>query len=204
MPEVVAVDVRYVLPSHLRGACRQDLHRIVMAGFADGVLPPDRPRSDSGCLFRVEGSSLLVRHRVGLVHQIAGLAAVRRDVSASLVGRRYRFAVEVNAERAVSQRGSLPEEVRRLHSPRGRRVAVPNEDLAVWAQELLGRKEIGADEVTVSPRYSVRRAPGSSGGVPAVQLRAVVDGGPALDRVTVQGVGRAKSYGLGLCVISDV
>ncbi|MBV7281807.1 type I-E CRISPR-associated protein Cas6/Cse3/CasE [Corynebacterium sp. TAE3-ERU30] len=200
----IGVDLQYGLPSHLRYATRKDLHRIVMSGFADGQLDEAMPRSDARCLFAVSGNNLIVRHRPDLNHQIPGLSAERSALQATDPEQRYHLEVTVNALVARSQRGSLPPEVRQQHSPRGRRVPVPPDELPEWALDLLNRRNLEPDDLTVGERFNVRRTAGRTGIIPAVTITATVRGGAELDDVLSHGLGRGLNYGLGLVHVRPI
>lgn len=194
----LAIDVRYELPSHLQQATRQDLHRIAMAGFETTTLDAESPRADSACLFAVLGNALQVRHRPDLHHQIIGLNGARSRVDPTDPERRYQIAAEVNAEVSRSQRGSLPEEIRAKHNPRGRRVPVPEDELQGWGSALLERSEVKPQSVLAGRRFNIRRTSGRTGILPAVEIQAEVQGGEALDSLLSTGLGRGRNYGLGL------
>lgn len=196
--------MKYWLPSHLRHAPRRDLHKIVMSGFPEGVLNKDSPRSDARCLFIVAGDELLVRHRPGLTHQIPGLAVERSDVLPTGPNQRYLLEATVNAQISRSQRGSLPPEVRRDHSPRGRRVPVPQDELPHWSFGLLSRRELEPAGLSVGQRFNVKRTASRGGTLPAASITATVQGGHALDLVLSQGLGRCLSYGLGMARIQPL
>ncbi len=199
----LAFDARYELPSHLRGACRKDLHRIVMQGFDDRVLSTQSPRSDARCLFRVNGPTLLVRHRADLVHQIPGLRAETVPLLPTLDGVEYWVRAEVSPTIARSQRGALPDAVKRQFNPRGRRMPVPSHEIGDWLVEFLARKGLHARDISHGPRTNVRRTSERAGVIPAIEFRAAVIGGEPLNRALALGLGRGLTYGQGLIVIED-
>ena len=200
----IGMESKYWIPSHLRRANRADLHRIVMSGFPEGQLNRKMPRSDARCLFVVSGDALLVRHRPELSHQIPGLVAERRELLATDPGQYYHFEVTVNALVSRSQRGSLPPEVRQEHSPRGRRVPVPQDELHDWALGLLQRRDLEPINFVAGERFNVRRTANRGGIVPAVAVTATVEGGTPLDFVLSHGLGRCLSYGLGMAQIQPL
>lgn len=199
----LAFDARYELPSHLRGACRKDLHRIVMQGFGDGVLSAQSPRADARCLFRVSGQTLLVRYRADLVHQIPGLRAEPVPLLPTLDGVEYWISAEVSPTIARSQRGALPDAVKQQFNPRGRRVPVPSHEISDWLADFLARKGLQARTIRHGPRTNVRRTSERTGVIPALEFQAAVVGGEALNRALALGLGRGLTYGQGLIVIED-
>lgn len=198
----LARETRYSVPPRLARASRSDLHRLIMKGFATTDLNGHAPRADACCQFAVSNNELLVRHRPDLSHEIRGLTGSSTELRPTVTGAEYVLAAEINAELSRSQRGSLPPAVRAKHDPRGVRVPVPADELGQWAAGLLARKGLEPRDVRTSARYNVARTDRRGATLPAVLVHARVTGGSALDDALRNGVGRARTYGLGLVTLA--
>lgn len=187
-------------------------HRLVMSWLPDGCLDSRQPRQAAGALWRVDAaadhfwlrSAAPVTAATGSqisFEEVAGLEAVAGD----------EVTVSVELERTHSPLAHVPDELwqQRVADKegvkpfRGRRVAVPAEQMGPWLQakfEVAGcRLEQVLDQqmgAAVIGARGKRRVP-----TVAVQARVQVTDAQVFDKAVTTGLGRGKSYGMGLMLL---
>lgn len=205
--------------ARLRGlvADRRSAHKLLMSCVETAALDKQRPRSDAQLQWAVDENhrGLLIRHRQGLaIAPPNGFDELPFDDGSSRIGRKSSptdLAVTVarqyspsvprdrEVERFLIERGlELPKR------PRSRLVPVPAERLESWAHGLLERRGLTIHDLTVTAssdaRLSAHRRRES---VPTARIHAAVTGTPeTIGELLDHGIGRARSYGLGLVLLT--
>lgn len=209
----IARETIIALDPLLHGVAARDLHKMVMRMIDADDLDAQRPRADAGVLWRRDNATLTVRVRPDITLDVParlGCVVIARDIAETAPG--DTVAINVLCNRQYTPRVPIPPEVRALaHSASGaalrpaRMVPVGPESLDEWAGKRLARAGVTvteyraevADDVTLDNHRTRQR-------VPAARIRATVAGGGATNALLTRGLGRAKSYGLGLVVRTDL
>lgn len=212
----LARETTIALTPPMLGLAARDIHKAVMACISSDSLDPSSPRADARALWRRDAGALTVRRRPDLRLDVPGrLGAVlaARDIPASADGQRV--DIDVLIARYWTPPARTPDDVRQLAaqvrapgpSPRAtKRCPVPVDRLDDWAAARLSTRGIAgvSDLVCESAPDVVMDNHRRGQRIPAARIRATVDGGAALNRILAEGIGHAKSYGLGLVVRADL
>lgn len=190
------------------------IHKMLMAALPDdltGLLPAGvesiGPRADAGLLWFRQGDAVIVTIRSGLEFMPSGpfITAVTElngpkkgvDVEFSiLMTRQYRASVGYVP---VGVKARLGDSWKKYST--GRLVPVEEDRVVGWAKDRLRRvaPDVTGMTVNIQNDYLLAGPKDSRVKVPVVTARATAPWDQWLELV-VNGVGRAKNYGLGLAV----
>ena len=200
----------------------RDLHKLIMSFVDDSggkALDPDTPRASANILWRMDHAALTVQHDPGVnlvVPEAKGRIITSFDVAApardnnlveieALVARLYQPFVKMDPEvlAMAKQAKQARQSGQQTSSRTTKKVPVPADRLEQWAEGLLQRRNLSVDSLQVEMADDVvfdRRIRRER--VPVARITAKVHVDEYLDEIIVRGLGRAKSYGLGLVTVS--
>lgn len=176
-------------------------HRAVMSLLLDDVLPRERPRQAAGLLWHVSpAGNMVLRSAVEPESARNGVELFELEQREIATGDRISIEIEMDCSYAAG--AHVPDELwsAGVRWSRGRVVEVPADRLGEWLDAKFGRA--GLAEVSIEHCLRGHARVGLRSGyrrpTVAVAAQATVADSDQFGLALTEGLGRGKSYGLGL------